>query len=835
MAPNNLTLKQRLAALSVSPSSPSSPQTHAFLDSVSSPRRKTLFTPPWVKRSNETLVGNGMDQNGHEILQEVMTRMIFQAGVDFETRPMVVMNASAMPDPKEVNYDLLLSRILSYLNLYVESDYTVVFFAAGGRHTPGWNWVWKAYRSLSRKYRKNLKRLYIVHSSFFSKMLFSLAGAIISPKFFRKLAYIDTLSELAYHVPLTQIDIPPAVYQENLKHESRITLPDMHSSTSSSAAFGVPLEDVMGYQGEKGPVPRVVRDCIQFLRDSGLNEEGLFRRSPSSQLLRAAQEAYDRGQVVSLEIWQAAPGGGPHLAAVLLKKYLRDLPNAIFGEELYALVRRCPAPTSDPGDVEAVRYVREVILPELPPCVYILLSHILHLMHEVSLRSASNRMDAHNLAVVLTPNLVKGSNPVRDVQMCVIPASTGPTTAMNLFPRSGSSSNPSSPLSSSPHTPSTPAAISENRTTLGMVIKLCIQRYYEVFDEFLDRGEIVGVGYGDSDPYGVGYRGNHIGLDAGGHASAEASVEGSREGSVERGGGPQEEGRASLSFRAVVDDASGAGDSQDKPPQTRNGFASASGVLGNGMGRMKDGNETSSTKRTGSSNSLTVPSLLADLRQHHRRKSSALSGVSDISEDIDDDILVMPIGPSGSFGKSIGHNHTQSTPETPTSPSFSNPGSGPPSSWVGAANTSTFRPKHRTTLSGGSATSRYSGSSSRGAGRSIHTVDYPPGSGGTLSGPPSSFTIKPKARSMISVDSGSLTGTNRGAGGWVGTVTKKGSISVGRGTNRQTGKGIGAGVEAIGITAEGFFTAPSGIGSDNPDARVGKKAGDESLPSSPSV
>ena len=41
----------------------------------------------------------------------------------------------------------------------VEADYTVVFFAAGGKNTPGWNWVWKAYRSLSRKYRKNLKKL----------------------------------------------------------------------------------------------------------------------------------------------------------------------------------------------------------------------------------------------------------------------------------------------------------------------------------------------------------------------------------------------------------------------------------------------------------------------------------------------------------------------------------------------------------------------------------------------------------------------------------------------------------------------------------------------------
>jgi Divergent CRAL/TRIO domain len=41
----------------------------------------------------------------------------------------------------------------------VEADYTVVFFAAGNQYTPGWNWIWKAYRSLSRKYRKNLKQL----------------------------------------------------------------------------------------------------------------------------------------------------------------------------------------------------------------------------------------------------------------------------------------------------------------------------------------------------------------------------------------------------------------------------------------------------------------------------------------------------------------------------------------------------------------------------------------------------------------------------------------------------------------------------------------------------
>ncbi|KAL1754528.1 hypothetical protein FB107DRAFT_291552 [Schizophyllum commune] len=441
--PPALSLKQRLAALSLAPSAPSSPSPYypsADSPTPTSPRRKSLFHPPWLRRSEDGPVQ--APQSQHEKVQEVMNRMIFQAGVDYE----VVMCASALPDPKEVNYDVLLTRILAYLNLYVESDYTVVFFAAGGRHTPGWNWVWKAYRSLSRKYRKNLKRL--------------------TAKFFRKIEYISTLSELAYHVPLTQIDIPPAVYQENAQYEREIVLP----MPVRSSVFGVPLEELMGYDGEKGGIPRVVKDCIQFLRETGLHDEGLFRRSPQTTLLRAAQAAYDRGQTVSLETF-----GDPHLAAVLLKKYFRDLPEPIFPDTTYPIIRKCPVPTSDPADMSAVLYIRETILPELMPCAYILLSHVLHLMHEVSLMSASNRMDAHNLAIVLCPNLVSSKAPMRDVMMCSIPNGPSPFDT---------------PSSSSPN-PNSPSTPSEGRATLGMVIKLCIQRYYEIFDEVRDRSEAI--------------------------------------------------------------------------------------------------------------------------------------------------------------------------------------------------------------------------------------------------------------------------------------------------------------------------------------------------------
>lgn len=171
----------------------------------------------------------------------------------------------------------------------------------------------------------------------------------------------------------------------------------------------------MGFDGEKGGLPRVVKDCIQYLRSTGPSGFSppvrlALPRSPltSSKVCTMRASSADRrilsfssrprkrmtevilsrrvlalrglaltmyartGHVVSLETF-----GDPHLAAVLLKKYLHDLPEPVFPERLYPVIRRCPPPTSDPDDMSSIMYIRETLLPELPPCVYILLSNVL--------------------------------------------------------------------------------------------------------------------------------------------------------------------------------------------------------------------------------------------------------------------------------------------------------------------------------------------------------------------------------------------------------------------------------------------------------------------------
>jgi Divergent CRAL/TRIO domain len=70
-------------------------------------------------------------------------------------------------------------------------------------------WTLSAYQSLGRKYRKGIKKLFIVHSGTWTRIVLEVAGRVVSPKFAKKIKYVGTLSELAEYVPLTQVVTPP--------------------------------------------------------------------------------------------------------------------------------------------------------------------------------------------------------------------------------------------------------------------------------------------------------------------------------------------------------------------------------------------------------------------------------------------------------------------------------------------------------------------------------------------------------------------------------------------------------------------------------------------------
>lgn len=115
--------------------------------------------------------------------------------------PIYILNATALPDTHEVDYDTLLPYVLARLpdeeDLIKGSEYEVVFFAGGAtegatstkKNRPGVGWFIQAYHVLSRAMRKRIQRLYIVQERTWVRVLVEVFSTIISPKFKKKIVH----------------------------------------------------------------------------------------------------------------------------------------------------------------------------------------------------------------------------------------------------------------------------------------------------------------------------------------------------------------------------------------------------------------------------------------------------------------------------------------------------------------------------------------------------------------------------------------------------------------------------------------------------------------------
>lgn len=80
------------------------------------------------------------------------------------------------------------NRYLMYtLDKFVEQDYSLVYFHYGltSKNKPTLSWLWQAYRAFDRKYKKNLKALYLVHPTGFIKVVWQLFRAVIRWNFMK--------------------------------------------------------------------------------------------------------------------------------------------------------------------------------------------------------------------------------------------------------------------------------------------------------------------------------------------------------------------------------------------------------------------------------------------------------------------------------------------------------------------------------------------------------------------------------------------------------------------------------------------------------------------------
>lgn len=146
-------------------------------------------------------------------------------------------------------------------------------------------------------------------------------------------------------------------------------------------------------------IPSVMFRCIQFLLDkSAIYEEGLFRLSGSSLLIRQLREQFDRLKDVDFK--QMDPIPDINTVAGLLKLWLRELPSNILTKAMYPQFKDASHMDPVPASLEVARLVKG-----LPQANYSVLYALFRFLNEVIKNKDLNKMNLRNLCIVFSPTL----------------------------------------------------------------------------------------------------------------------------------------------------------------------------------------------------------------------------------------------------------------------------------------------------------------------------------------------------------------------------------------------------------------------------------------------
>uniref|UniRef100_A0A8C9XLM3 Rho GTPase activating protein 22 n=1 Tax=Sander lucioperca TaxID=283035 RepID=A0A8C9XLM3_SANLU len=167
--------------------------------------------------------------------------------------------------------------------------------------------------------------------------------------------------------------------------------------------FGQHLEETMLYEAQCGPqllVPVLVEQCVCFIREHGLKEEGLFRAPGQTNHVRELQDAFDRGEKPVFDSTTDV-----HTVASLLKLYIRELPEPIIPFSKYTQFLSCAQLLTKDKAMGIIELGKQV--KSLPQVNYNLLTYICKFLDVVQSHSNENKMSVQNLATVFGPNILR--------------------------------------------------------------------------------------------------------------------------------------------------------------------------------------------------------------------------------------------------------------------------------------------------------------------------------------------------------------------------------------------------------------------------------------------
>ncbi|XP_053662437.1 rho GTPase-activating protein 68F [Anopheles marshallii] len=358
----------------------------------------------------EQLTMVGHDENA--IRKDFKRRKFIEfIGTDKQGQPIIAIYACRLPERKDLNSNIFIDFIIKSMEEFVQNDYIIAYFHQGMKDNskPALQFLWNSYKELDRSFKKNLKKLYVVHPTTFIRMVWFFFKPIISEKFKSKLIYTSSLDELKQSLGLNTLKVPDPVreFDEKINNGTRYTLRGSKSSLKSSrslenlpksAQFGVSLRFIIENSACLNCIPPIVRKCVDHLSLPDVVEtEGIFRRSGNYARIKELRAKINAGEEVQLS------NEDTHVVASLLKTFLRELEEPLLTYELYEDITQF---SEWKTEEQRSRNVKQLLRERLPEENYELFKYIVEFLGKIMERKDFNKMTSSNLAIVFGPNLI---------------------------------------------------------------------------------------------------------------------------------------------------------------------------------------------------------------------------------------------------------------------------------------------------------------------------------------------------------------------------------------------------------------------------------------------
>jgi len=159
-----------------------------------------------------------------EDLSDVAQKNIFyRSEVEQMRRTLFVLVGMHLPKAEE-ELEKVLAYIIRILSPVATKDFVVVYFHTNmaQEQMPELNWLRKLHDVFDYKFARSLRVCYVVHPTFWLKLMSVILSPFISNQVTDKLRYFNGLSNLLEVIDLQQLNIPNAVFTYDTKANGSI-------------------------------------------------------------------------------------------------------------------------------------------------------------------------------------------------------------------------------------------------------------------------------------------------------------------------------------------------------------------------------------------------------------------------------------------------------------------------------------------------------------------------------------------------------------------------------------------------------------------------------------